>query len=901
MKKQLLAGLGILLALAMLYMSFDYKTKQAEAQLKNQFVPNLIPITDNLYELGTSTKAFLKVYANEYCLQGDCITSWATGGGGGAGGGWSTSTPNIISTNWLSATNALVGINTSTPRAILAVKGISGTTTPVLLVTSSTNATLLRVDGNGSTTIASLGTGPVYSSTGALYTNGTTGTGLTVQATSPTLVTPILGVASGTALTLSNNLWVSGTLRVTGSSTLATTSIPALSNLTSNGFVKTSGGIGLLSVDTATYLTGNQTITLSGDVSGSGETSITTAIGADKVTEAMLKVVDTPTDEDILTYESTTGDFEWHTPAQLSLPTYTYASSSYVHLWNLQAGSNITITTSSVPTIAVSSTPTFTTLNVTATTTLAQATTTINGVNYYWPSAQAVGTKILQNDGTGQLSWVADQSGGGGSLSGGTTGFAAIWASSTAVTIGTLRDNGAVSGVNATSSTVSFNIQGTGALNPFNVASSTGNSLFQVAVNGSTTVASLGTGLVRSSSGSLYTDTATYLTSALTSLSALSGPAVHVATTSDTNILISISTTTANTLTFIPSWTGQLSIARGGTATSTAPANNALLVGTGAEYWQTVLPSCSDTTNSKLLYNSTTRAFSCGTDQAGGGGSLSGGTVGFAGIWASSTALTIGTLRDNGTVAGVNATSSSYTFNIQGGGSVNPFNVSSSTGVSMFTITQTGNVGIGTTTPGSAFVVGNVLSVSTSTNVATILDIATSTGTSYFTITGTGQLLACASCRLTIPQGATPSLTTVGDIGIDTSNGGMFSFYAGGRENLNATTTKAMLIESPTASESLTMGVFDVPITITRVQCLITSQVSMTPSWTFSLPHGTSRGTASANAMTAGQACTSTTTPQNITIGGDLTLGAGEVLWATSSAVSNASTTLIQVFYKYDN
>jgi hypothetical protein len=36
------------------------------------------------------------------------------------------------------------------------------------------------------------------------------------------------------------------------------------------------------------YLTGNQTITLSGDVSGSGATSITTTIGAGKVTNAML-------------------------------------------------------------------------------------------------------------------------------------------------------------------------------------------------------------------------------------------------------------------------------------------------------------------------------------------------------------------------------------------------------------------------------------------------------------------------------------------------------------------------------------------------------------------------------------------------------------------------------------
>src|SRR6185369_15479313 len=52
-----------------------------------------------------------------------------------------------------------------------------------------------------------------------------------------------------------------------------------LGSLTSNGFVKTGGGDGSLSVDTSTYLTGNQTVTLSGDVSGSGPTSITTTLG----------------------------------------------------------------------------------------------------------------------------------------------------------------------------------------------------------------------------------------------------------------------------------------------------------------------------------------------------------------------------------------------------------------------------------------------------------------------------------------------------------------------------------------------------------------------------------------------------------------------------------------------
>jgi hypothetical protein len=42
-------------------------------------------------------------------------------------------------------------------------------------------------------------------------------------------------------------------------------------------------------------------------------------IKSDAVTEAKLKAVNSATDEDILTYESTTGDFEWQTPAETGL------------------------------------------------------------------------------------------------------------------------------------------------------------------------------------------------------------------------------------------------------------------------------------------------------------------------------------------------------------------------------------------------------------------------------------------------------------------------------------------------------------------------------------------------------------------------------------------------------
>jgi hypothetical protein len=72
-----------------------------------------------------------------------------------------------------------------------------------------------------------------------------------------------------------------------------------------------------------------------------------------------------------------------------------------------------------------------------------------------------------------------------------------------------------------------------------------------------------------------------------------------------------------------------------GVLSALAVTDDALPVANGTGVDLKVLPSCSDATTSKLLYNSTTNAFSCGTDQtsAGGGitslGGLTGGTQTF--------------------------------------------------------------------------------------------------------------------------------------------------------------------------------------------------------------------------------------------------------------------------------
>jgi hypothetical protein len=107
------------------------------------------------------------------------------------------------------------------------------------------------------------------------------GTGSTLPPLSPGYIYVGNGSSVATPVPLSGDASLSsaGSLTVTG---LQTKSLPSLTP----GFLKYSGSA--WTFDASTYITGNQTITLSGDVSGSGTTAITTAIGAGKVTNAML-------------------------------------------------------------------------------------------------------------------------------------------------------------------------------------------------------------------------------------------------------------------------------------------------------------------------------------------------------------------------------------------------------------------------------------------------------------------------------------------------------------------------------------------------------------------------------------------------------------------------------------
>lgn len=128
-------------------------------------------------------------------------------------------------------------------------------------------------------------TGDVTNTAGSLATtvikiNGVSLAGLITGILKNTTTTGVPSIAVAGTDYQTPLVFSTGLTNTTGTVTVnSSQSISTISNLTSNGFVKTSGGTGVLSIDTTTYLSANQSITLSGDVTGSGSTAITTVLG----------------------------------------------------------------------------------------------------------------------------------------------------------------------------------------------------------------------------------------------------------------------------------------------------------------------------------------------------------------------------------------------------------------------------------------------------------------------------------------------------------------------------------------------------------------------------------------------------------------------------------------------
>ena len=131
---------------------------------------------------------------------------------------------------------------------------------------------------------------------------------LSTNAANDTIYRTTMPSAAGTVTSVSS----STTNQLTVANGTTTPALTIVTGAVANSATSLSTGDQIYDWVTAqSYLTGNETVTLSGDVTGSGTTAITTTIAANAVEESMLKSVNAPTDEYSLTYESTTGDFEW--------------------------------------------------------------------------------------------------------------------------------------------------------------------------------------------------------------------------------------------------------------------------------------------------------------------------------------------------------------------------------------------------------------------------------------------------------------------------------------------------------------------------------------------------------------------------------------------------------------
>lgn len=170
-------------------------------------------------------------------------------------------------------------------------------------ITGSLVARIVNPDWNQTTSTAAdyIKNKPSFTNAGATLTAGQTVTIATMAGINVTVTVPSFALASSVPAAQIQSDW-----NQTNNSALDfiknKPTTWALSNITGADdlkLIEALDGSGLLrrtksgnnvswSLDSSTYLTANQTITLTGDVTGSGTTSIATTIGTGKVTNAML-------------------------------------------------------------------------------------------------------------------------------------------------------------------------------------------------------------------------------------------------------------------------------------------------------------------------------------------------------------------------------------------------------------------------------------------------------------------------------------------------------------------------------------------------------------------------------------------------------------------------------------
>lgn len=144
---------------------------------------------------------------------------------------------------------------------------------------------------------------------------------------------------------------------------------------------------------------------------------------------------------------------------------------------------------------------------------------------------------------------------------------------------------------------------------------------------------------------------------------------------------------------------------------------------------------------------------------------------------------------------------------------------------------------------------------------------------------------------LVIDDGSGKTPITAGGTGASTA--------ATARANLNiAEATKSITIESPTASEDITLFYTDDAITVTQLNAV---SVGTTPSVTYTIRHSTDRSATGNEVVTGGSTTTSTTTGDEVTSFNDATIPASSWVWLETTAQSGTvSETNITLEYTRD-
>lgn len=212
----------------------------------------LLPETDSTYELGTSTRAWLRVFSDEFCLSGDCRTSWSSVG---------AAFPFTTTTNYGATVNA-----TGTP--IWFQAGLQASSTSHFVNASTTALSA----GNGSVDSASIAVGNgdegIYLAAANTLglTNGTSGLSWNGTAFYPNSSNVRdLGVASTNVWKNLHTTFASTTQLSIGSDYLTDVNGTGLS-LSAGGVLSTTLGT---SVDLTTEVTGTLPV-------GNGGTGLTT-------------------------------------------------------------------------------------------------------------------------------------------------------------------------------------------------------------------------------------------------------------------------------------------------------------------------------------------------------------------------------------------------------------------------------------------------------------------------------------------------------------------------------------------------------------------------------------------------------------------------------------------------